>query len=392
MPKTIKLEPHLLESKELEDRYRKARDPVERSHYQIVWSISEGKKSTRQIMEATGYSRGWVQQLARRYNSGGPEALGDRRHHNPGARDRALLDQARQRELAQALRKPPEDGGMWNSGKVGEWIEAKTGKKVASKKQRGWEYLKRLGNSPKVPPRPHHRKADKSETERLSKKATDEEGGSSQGSLPDGEGRAVERGRAPPGPQADRRPQGVESPIGQRGHSSRSTSDYEWGPTFTPIARPKSGEVHWLVLPTVNAEAFSMALENFAGEVGAGKRKRILLVLDRRAGWHTAKKKLKVPEGIRPEFLPSHSPELQPSERLWPLSNEAVANRHFEEEIEDLEEALVERCVALGDRPDEVTSARTSATTGGRRRREKQDYSNGLGITRRPRLLLSSRG
>jgi transposase len=40
------------------------------------------------------------------------------------------------------------------------------------------------------------------------------------------------------------------------------------------------------------------------------------------------------------EFLPSHSPKLQPSERLWPLSNEGVANRHIER-IEDLEEALV---------------------------------------------------
>jgi hypothetical protein len=59
------------------------------------------------------------------------------------------------------------------------------------------------------------------------------------------------------------------------------------------------------------------------GAAGVGKRKRILLVLDR-AGWHTAKKRLRVPEGIHLEFLPSHSPELQPSERLWPLSNEGV--------------------------------------------------------------------
>src|SRR3982750_2886076 len=51
-----------------------------------------------QVMEATGYSRGWIQQLARRYNSDGPEALGDRRHRNPGARDRALLDRVQQRD------------------------------------------------------------------------------------------------------------------------------------------------------------------------------------------------------------------------------------------------------------------------------------------------------
>src|SRR5215210_5759486 len=45
MPKTIKLEPHL-DSNELENLYRKARDRVLRSHYQILWLISEGKSTT----------------------------------------------------------------------------------------------------------------------------------------------------------------------------------------------------------------------------------------------------------------------------------------------------------------------------------------------------------
>jgi DDE superfamily endonuclease len=143
------------------------------------------------------------------------------------------------------------------------------------------------------------------------------------------------------------------SPIGER-PIVKVHRRYEWTYLYA-FARPKTGEVCWLILPTVNAEAFSMALENFAKEVGAGKRKRILLVLDR-AGWHTAKKELRVPEGIHLGFLPSHSPELQPSEeRLWPLSNEGVANRHFER-IEDLGEALVGRCVALGDQPEVIRS------------------------------------
>ena len=74
------------------------------------------------------------------------------------------------------------------------------------------------------------------------------------------------------------------------------------------------------------------------------------------AGWHTAKKKLRVPEGIHLEFLPSHSPELQPSERLfWALSKEGIANRHFEE-IEQLEEVLVERWVALCEQPELIRS------------------------------------
>jgi transposase len=205
MPKTIKLEPHL-SSEELERRYRKAKDPVLRSHYQIVWLISEGK-TTRQVMEVTGYSRGWIQQLARRYNALGAEALGDRRHHNPGAKERALLTADQQQELKEALLKPPPDGGMWNSPKVGEWIERRTGKVLTQKKQRGWEYMRKLGNSPKVP-RPRHKQANKAEQEAF-KKALDE-GIEAQGELPNGEGRAVVRGRAPLGSQADL-PQGVES-------------------------------------------------------------------------------------------------------------------------------------------------------------------------------------
>src|SRR5919199_709317 len=166
MPKIIKLEPHL-GSEELEDRYRKARDPVERSHYQILWLISQGKTTT-QVIEATGSSRGWIQQLARRYNAYGPDALGDRRHQNPGARDRALLTTDQQEELREALTKPPPDAGMWNSRKVGEWIEQKTGKAVSNKKQRGWEYLRKVGHSPKVP-RPHHASADEREQEAFKK-------------------------------------------------------------------------------------------------------------------------------------------------------------------------------------------------------------------------------
>jgi transposase len=166
MPKTIELEPHL-RPQELESRYRKAQDPVLRSHYQILWLISLGK-STTQVMEATGYSRGWIQTLARRYNEGGPEVLGDRRHGNPGAKKRALLTPDQREELREALREPPPDGGMWNSRKVGEWIERRSGRVVRQKKQRGWEYLKRLGQSPKVP-RPRHKQADNHEQEAFKK-------------------------------------------------------------------------------------------------------------------------------------------------------------------------------------------------------------------------------
>jgi transposase len=81
----------------------------------------------------------------------------------------------------------------------------------------------------------------------------------------------------------------------------------------------------------------------------------VILVLDG-AGWHVGAG-LAVPEGLRLEFLPPYSPELQPAEHLWPLTNEAVANRHFAG-LGDLDAALAERCLALCDQP-EVVKAHT---------------------------------
>lgn len=65
---------------------------------------------------------------------------------------------------------------------------------------------------------------------------------------------------------------------------------------------------------------------------------------------HTSKA-LKVPEGIHLEFLPSYSPELQPAERLWPLTNEPIVNRSFDT-IEELEEVLLARLKVLMEQPE----------------------------------------
>ncbi len=153
MPKRIQLRMHL-STAELERRYRDARDPVERSHYQIIWLLSQGM-STSAVMAVTGYGRRWIQELARRYNERGPAGVGDRRRHNPGAE--RLLSQQQREELGAALLSPPPDGGMWNSRKVAAWISKRTGRQVGV--QRGGEYLRLLGRTPQVP-RPAHAKAD----------------------------------------------------------------------------------------------------------------------------------------------------------------------------------------------------------------------------------------
>lgn len=128
--------------------------------------------------------------------------------------------------------------------------------------------------------------------------------------------------------------------------------EYEWLYVYA-FLHPCSGQTHWLLLPTVNSEVFSLALEHFAAKVGAGPAKHILLTLDQ-AGWHLGKE-VRIPEGIELIPLPAYSPELQPAERLWPLVNEAVANRSFAN-LDELDAVVGERCVTLAELPELVRS------------------------------------
>ena len=127
---------------------------------------------------------------------------------------------------------------------------------------------------------------------------------------------------------------------------------YEWLYVYA-FVHPTSGDTHWLLLPTVNSQAMSLALADFAKQVGVGPDKHILLVLDQ-AGWHTSKEVV-IPEGIEFVPLPSHSPELQPAERLWPLTNEPLANRSFAS-LDELDTVVGERCVTLAAMPDLIRS------------------------------------
>jgi hypothetical protein len=61
---------------------------------------------------------------------------------------------------------------------------------------------------------------------------------------------------------------------------ARLKRGYEWTYLYG-FVRPTRGEVFWLILPTVNKELFSLALREFAEEVGAGENKRVVsMVLD----------------------------------------------------------------------------------------------------------------
>jgi transposase len=156
------------ESSRLEGLYRKATDPVLRTHLLMVWRMSLGD-SVGEVAQMVGYSEKWTREIARRYESEGVEGLGDRRHANPGARERALLDEEGKARLREALlEEAPPGGGMWSGPKVARWIEEKTGvEKVHA--QRGWEYMRKVGMSPQVPRPSNAKGADAQEREAFKK-------------------------------------------------------------------------------------------------------------------------------------------------------------------------------------------------------------------------------
>src|SRR5260370_16642832 len=80
----------------------------------MIWLVSRGK-TTQEIADVTGYSARWVRCLVRRYNQQGPEALGDRRHENPGGK--SILSEQEQTQLQEALDAPSPDRGLWTGPK-----------------------------------------------------------------------------------------------------------------------------------------------------------------------------------------------------------------------------------------------------------------------------------
>ncbi len=153
----------------MEKLYRKASDPVLRTHLLMAWRISLGD-TLEEVAQMVGYSKKWTTEIVRRYELGGVEALGDRRHGNPGAKERALLDEAGEAELLEALQGTPPaslGGGMWSGPKVARWIAQRNGLEKVHV-QRGFEYLRKVSYSPQVP-RPENASAGASEKEAFKK-------------------------------------------------------------------------------------------------------------------------------------------------------------------------------------------------------------------------------
>ena len=66
-------------------------------------------------------------------------------------------------------------------------------------------------------------------------------------------------------------------------------------------------------LPGAYTEAMQLHLNEISRHVAKGA---VAVLLMDRAGWHTTSK-LEMPANIKPIFLPSRSPELNPVENIW---------------------------------------------------------------------------
>ncbi len=132
---------------------------------------------------------------------------------------------------------------------------------------------------------------------------------------------------------------------------ARARPAYEWLWLYAAV-HPRSGRVFWLVLPYLNAQLMQRFLDEFA-HTHATQGKRIVLLTDG-ATAHRAKC-LRVPERITLVGLPAYTPELNPTERLWTMVREEVANRDFAT-LNDLEQSVCARCQKISAAPSQVTA------------------------------------
>src|ERR687894_1100748 len=132
---------------ELEARYRASHDATEARHLQAIWLLARGR-TVLEVSEVLAFVPRWVTRLAARHNASGPGALGDRRRRN--GRAASLLTGAVLSALAERVRTPPGDGGVWSGPKVAAWMARRLGLAKVHP-QRGWEALRRIGWSPQAP-------------------------------------------------------------------------------------------------------------------------------------------------------------------------------------------------------------------------------------------------
>src|SRR5262245_45277734 len=197
MARRIKLTTNLSVD-DLERRYRRASEGMERSHWQLLWLLAQGHPAY-EVAQMTGYCAYWIGPVARRYNEEGEDGLVNHRTraHRPARRPdpRTLLPTDEDREEWRAAlggpapqgaggksRGPATEEGVWDGRTVAAWRSARAGRRVSA--QAALHYLRLLDFTPQAP-RPRHTKAATPEERAAGKKKLETKGAAVQAAPPE---------------------------------------------------------------------------------------------------------------------------------------------------------------------------------------------------------------
>ena len=109
-----------------------------------------------------------------------------------------------------------------------------------------------------------------------------------------------------------------------------------------------TGKSFFLLLPNLQAVSVEIFLREFAEFHGFSKEKIAIVMWD---GAPAHRANLEIPEGIELFQTPAHTPEMNPSERLWSPLRSVVANQTFEG-IEKMEDVLIDEMRDLSKRKE----------------------------------------
>lgn len=157
----LKIKSHL-SYEEIGIRYRKCKNPVEKSRWHLIWLMANPQKDTMvtEAAKTVGFCNNWARIIVYRYNEG-PENLIDQRKNNLGKTP--FLTEKQQKKLKDMIiKKRPPDGGLWTGPKVAAWIEKETKKHITG--VGAWKWLRKSGFTLQVPRPKNIQSASEEET------------------------------------------------------------------------------------------------------------------------------------------------------------------------------------------------------------------------------------
>src|SRR5690348_12640789 len=127
MGRHIHLHPHL-SVVELEQRYRSAKEPNERTWWQILWLLAQGHTAT-ELSRIIGYRAYWIGQIAKRDSEAGLEGLVSRRHRFSDRPTHVLAPDSRG-ELRALLGEAAARRAYWTGQDVAAWMSERFGRPI----------------------------------------------------------------------------------------------------------------------------------------------------------------------------------------------------------------------------------------------------------------------